>query len=61
MEALGIILAVLVGLFILAVIGFTVFVFVQVFKGFRKADQRQAQFEQRFRRNFDKKPHRPYK
>lgn len=61
MEALGITLAVLVGLFFLAVVSFIVFVAVQVFKGWRRVKSGKDILPQRFDRNWDRKPPRSYK
>ena len=61
MEALGIVLAVVVGVFFLAVVSFIVFVGVQVFKVHRRVKRNQADFDRRFGRDFDRKPPRSYK
>lgn len=61
MEALGITLAVLLGLFFLAVLSFIVFVAVQVFKGYRRVKGGRDDFYRRFGTDYDRKPPRSYK
>lgn len=61
MEALGITLAVLVGLFFLAVVSFIVFIGVQVFKGWQRIKSGKDSLPPRFNRDWDQKPPRSYK
>lgn len=61
MDALGLVLAVVVGVFFLAVVSFIVFVAVQVFKIRRRIKRNQADFDRRFGKDWDRKPPRSYK
>jgi Tfp pilus assembly protein PilX len=61
MDALGIVLAIVVGLFSLAVISFIVFVGVHILKINRRIRRNQADFDRRFGKDWDRKPPRSYK
>lgn len=61
MEVLGITIAVLIGLFFLAVVSFIVFVAVQVFKGHRRVKSAREDFYKRFDKDWDRRPPRSYR
>lgn len=61
MDALGIVLAVVVGVLFLTVVSFIVYMGVQVFKINRRIRRNQADFDRRFGKDWDRKPPRSYK
>jgi hypothetical protein len=61
MDALGVVLAIIIGLFFLLVVSYAVCIVVVLFKGFIGLKRKQAEFERRFSKNYERRPPRNYK